>query len=36
MDGLIAAMKELGFSILDARETPPWPAADNRSPQAGP
>ena len=36
MDGLIAAMKELGFAILDARETPPWPAADSRSPQAEP
>jgi acetoin utilization protein AcuB len=35
LDELIAAMKELGFKILDARETPPWPAADNRSPQAG-
>ncbi len=35
MDGLISEMTALGFEILDARQTPPWPAADGRSPQAG-
>jgi acetoin utilization protein AcuB len=35
MDELIAAMTELGFKIRDARETPPWPAADIGSTQPG-
>jgi acetoin utilization protein AcuB len=35
-EGLIAAMRELGFHVRDACETPSWPAADNSLPQAGP
>jgi acetoin utilization protein AcuB len=35
MDGLMAAMEELGFEVLDARETPSWPAVEDHSPEGG-